>query len=584
MTMNKNEYSLMIKRAADLNSQRKEIIAMPPEKAIDRILEAKHPAALVHSFPEEDFYFLINDIGIYDAFELLNLASEKQWEYILDVELWEKDRIEINSVTKWLDILFQVDPARLAKWAADKKTDFIEFYLYKTIKVAIRDHDQVPSDLGNDFITFDDVFYFKLVDNYGYESYDPDMEPVEETYKEHKKDFIINMLEKIAEYDHIKYQNILLEAMTVVPYEMEEEFYRLKNVRLSEKGFLPIDEAAGIYASLKPDSITARKKPLKKSNKNTPFIPLPLYPLKMLKEDNLFSMSLKTIDIGETLQKIQTEFATLCNRIISADQNIIKSKDELKDIVKKACGYLSIGIERLMTQNQITDTANAATIISTYNLEHIFRTGFSLALGLKERTKKWLTRAWFMKQGLTLSFWDEEWMGVLGALLIKKPLYFDKQKNGHIYREFFSLSDIVESRKVLEEVISFDDLISLMNIDIKQAKSQHLNHKKLVLTLFARYCIGLPEEPLPIFLDDFKRFFKTLWKGKGKNRKIDILVKESFLNWVCTKTGLKPIEITEQLGRVFENMFIEIENEYSMVAISDLDTRYINLFLVQKKK
>ncbi|MBA3038078.1 MAG: hypothetical protein FP814_16510, partial [Desulfobacterium sp.] len=104
--MNKNEYSLMIKRAADLNSQRKEIIAMPPEKAIDRILEAKHPAALVHSFPEEDFYFLINDIGIYDAFELLNLASEKQWEYILDVELWEKDRIEINSVTKWLDILF----------------------------------------------------------------------------------------------------------------------------------------------------------------------------------------------------------------------------------------------------------------------------------------------------------------------------------------------------------------------------------------------------------------------------------------------------------------------------------------------
>lgn len=584
MTMNKNEYSLMIKRAADLNSQRKEIIAMPPEKAIDRILEAKHPAALVHSFPEEDFYFLINDIGIYDAFELLNLASEKQWEYILDVELWEKDRIEINSVTKWLDILFQVDPARLAKWAADKKTDFIEFYLYKTIKVAIRDHDQVPSDLGNDFITFDDVFYFKLVDNYGYESYDPDMEPVEETYKEHKKDFIINMLEKIAEYDHIKYQNILLEAMTVVPYEMEEEFYRLKNVRLSEKGFLPIDEAAGIYASLKPDSITARKKPLKKSNKNTPFIPLPLYPLKMLKEDNLFSMSLKTIDIGETLQKIQTEFATLCNRIISADQNIIKSKDELKDIVKKACGYLSIGIERLMTQNQITDTANAATIISTYNLEHIFRTGFSLALGLKERTKKWLTRAWFMKQGLTLSFWDEEWMGVLGALLIKKPLYFDKQKNGHIYREFFSLSDIVESRKVLEEVISFDDLISLMNIDIKQAKSQHLNHKKLVLTLFARYCIGLPEEPLPIFLDDFKRFFKTLWKGKGKNRKIDILVKESFLNWICTKTGLKPIEITEQLGRVFENMFIEIENEYSMVAISDLDTRYINLFLVQKKK
>nr|CBX26731.1 hypothetical protein N47_A07600 [uncultured Desulfobacterium sp.] len=311
-------------------------------------------------------------------------------------------------------------------------------------------------------------------------------------------------------------------------------------------------------------------------------MPLPLYPLKMLNEDNLFSMSLKTIDTGETLIKIQTEFAVLCNRIISADQKKIKNKDELKDTVKKACGYLSIGIERLIAQNQIRDAGNAASIISTYHLENIFRTGFSLASELSQRAKTWLNRAWFIKQGLKLSFWDEEWMGVLGGLLIKKPLYFDKQKNSYIYRDFYSVSDIVESRKKLEEAIAFDDLVSLLDIDIKQIKSYNLNYKNLILTLFARHCLNLSEVPLPILLIEFKRFFKTLWKGKGKNRKIDILAKESFLDWICTKTGFKHVEITEQLGRVFENIFIEIENEYGMVAVSDLDTRYINLFLVQK--
>lgn len=579
-----DEYSIAYKRAAELNYQKKEIITMPPEKALDRILEAKHPAALVHSFSEEDFYFLINDIGIYDAFELLNLASDKQWEYILDIELWKKDRIETNSLTRWFDIFFQVDPARFAKWVVEKKTDLIEFYLYKNIRVAVRQHDQDPSDLGIDFLTIDDIFYFKVIDNYEYEPYDPDIEPVEETYKEHKKDFIINMLEKIAEYDHKKYQSILLEAMAVLPAEMEEEFYRLKNIRLSEKGFLPFDEAVGIYSSLKPGTIRGRKEALKKSSKDINFLPLPFYPIKMIKDDNLFSMSLKKIDIDETLLKLQSEFAILCNRIISADQKAIKSKDELKDIVKKACGYLSIGIECLINESQKPDAVKAAAIISKYHLEHIFRTGFGLALGLKERAKKWLNKAWFIKQGLGLNFWDEEWMGVLGGLLIKKPLYYKKQKGSYIFREFLSASDIIESRKILEEAISLDDLFSLINVDVKQIKRSDLNYKKLILTLFARDSLDLPEEPLTIFLDDFKHFYKKLWKEKGKNRKIDIAVKESFLNWICTKTGLKPIEITEQLGRVFESMFNEIENEYAKVAVRDLDTRYINLFLVKKKK
>jgi len=61
----------------NLNRQRKEILSLPAEKALDRILDSPQPAAIVHSFPEEDFYFLINDIGIEDSLQLLSLASDK---------------------------------------------------------------------------------------------------------------------------------------------------------------------------------------------------------------------------------------------------------------------------------------------------------------------------------------------------------------------------------------------------------------------------------------------------------------------------------------------------------------------------
>ena len=47
-------------RFQQLLKKRTEILEMPPEAAMERILDDPHPAALVHSFPEQDFYFLIN--------------------------------------------------------------------------------------------------------------------------------------------------------------------------------------------------------------------------------------------------------------------------------------------------------------------------------------------------------------------------------------------------------------------------------------------------------------------------------------------------------------------------------------------
>jgi len=581
--MNKrDEYNPEVKRAAGLLSQRKEILALSSEKALDRIFEAKHPAALVHSFPEADFYFLVNDIGIHDALEILALASDRQWEYILDIELWEKDRIDINSVTRWLDILFQAAPGRFIKWAIEKQPEFIEYYLYKNIKVAIREHDEDPSALGKDLVTIDDIFYIRITDDY-YAPVESGMETEEGDYREKREEFIKKMLEKIAEYDYEKYRNILFETMTVLSAEMEEEFYRLRNVRLEEKGFLPFYEAVGVYASLKPEKLAVRKKIAKSRDESDSLMPVPLYPFGMLKEDNLFAMSLKRIESDKILNDLQAEFAGLCNRIISADQKSIKSRDELKEIVKKACGYLSIGLGRMTAEGRKPDINRTAALIEKYHLEHLFRTGFGLALELKERADKWMKRSWFGGQGLSLGFWGEEWMGVLGGLLIKKPLYFDNYKTGYIYREFLSLSDITESRKTLEEIIACDDLLSLIGTDIKHVNGRSLNFKNLLLTLFTGYRIGLPKEAVHLPYDDFTRFFATLWTGRGKSRRIDFSIKESFLSWLTERTGLNSSVITRQLGRVFDDLFGEIESEYKKVAQHDLDPRYINLFLVQKK-
>lgn len=571
-----------MKPAKSLSMQRKEILSLPADRALDYILDAPNPSAIVHSFPEEDLYFLVHDIGLENSLPLLSLASGKQWEYMLDIEVWEKDRIEIRSVTKWLDLLFRADPNRFIKWFLGKKLEFIEFYLFKNIEVIIREHDQDPSDLGKDLFTLDDTFYIRFAD-YPFEAKSDDK------FQEIRDKFLVNFMHRLAAYDLITYQNVLFESSGIIPAESEEENYRLRNVRLAEKGFLPFDEAIGIYQPLRPQDIekAGKKYTLVGSDQNL-HLPVPVYTVGMLQEDNLFTNALQTIKTEDILLQIQSEFAGLANQIIAADEKNIRNRDELRNVVKKACGYISIGLERLTGSDKALDVNQSAALIQKYMLSHIFRVGYTLCLELKWRAEKWRSKSWFAKNGLSLSFWDEEWLGVLGGLLIKKPLFYDNYKTtSSLYREFSSIEDIRDAEKVLNEIIAFDDLLSLMTIKFETTGDRAITYKNLILTLWARNYLGLSGELAPLSLDELKTFFEDLLiipqkSKKNSPRKTSILMKESFLNWLAEKTGLNIYEITQRLGQTLENLFIAIESEYGAVAKKDLDPKYIYLFLVNQ--
>lgn len=573
-----------IERLAAFKKKREEILSLTSEKALKEIFEAPQPVPLIHSFPEEDFYFLVNDIGPGDAIELLSLASNRQWEFILDLEVWEKDRIEIKAVTKWFDLFLRSDSNRFLKWVMEDKIDFFEFYLFHNIEVRLREHDQDPSILGNDFITLDGKFYIRFIDR-AFEI------KSNGKYDENRKKNLSTLLRRLADYDHVTYQKVLLEASSIIPAESEEETYRLRNVRLAEKGFLPFDEAIGIYQPMDRDELNRQSVKSVLSNFDQVNLPVPLYHSGMLEEDNLFTLALKRIEQDEVLRQIQTEFAGLCNRIIAADNKSIRVREELRKIVQKASGYLSIGLEGLTCKDRSSDTGHAASFIIRFPLDQIFRTGFGFALKLKWRAEKWREKSWFENARLPLSFWGEQWLGVLGGLLIKRPLFYDNYKSGLLYREFVSMEDIRWTGAVLDQIIYFDNLFSLMEIKLDPIFSYSLlGHKNLILTLWAMDHLQIsrrsnrPERFRPISFSEVKTFFSDLWVDEKKPHKIKISMKKAFLNWLSEKTGLIDYEITDRLGKTFENIFDEIESEYGAVSEKELDPRYIHLFLVEEQE
>lgn len=565
------------KRLIELKKRRETLMKLEPEEIQDAILSAPEPAALVHSFHEEDFYFLIHTTGPQDALPILKLASAKQWEYLLDQEAWQKDRVHMPRMTHWLYLLLKADPLRLAKWCMQEKSKMLELYLFYNIEIRIREHDEDPSVFGSGFMTDDDVYYFRLID---FPAQDADMVWT----KEQRNELVPELLSRISARDHIHFQGLLHRTATIIPSESEEERYRLRNVRLSEKGFLPFDEAVGVYQALAPEKIGRRgKKILPCSSESLNMALVPLFSSNTLGSDNLFAQTLIHIHENPLLMFLQSEFASLCNQIIAADQKAVQSRKDLSSVVNKASGYLSIGLDVLTQANQSKPAFEATTLLRKYLLSEIFRVGYGKALALKWQAEKWRKESWFSAAGLPLAFWGEAWLGVLGGLLVEKPSFFDNYQTGELYREFDTFADIQNTQSVLEEIITFDLILSLMEINLPDiAIKRRLSYKNLLLTLWADHHTGIQPNakvPVPIPLNAFKDFFKELW-DPDRPGKISETIKTIFLDWLSNRSELTVINLSHKIGNTLTSLFAELEMEMGYVSFQNLDPRFIHLFLV----
>ena len=564
----------------ELTAQRKAILAHPAEKALEMILEASTPAALVHSFPAADLYYLIHEIGPDDALPLIGLASQSQLEFLLDQETWDRDRIDLKSLTLWLERFVQADPERLLRWMGTEKLDLIEFYLSRTLDVKFREHDADPSDFGSDFFTLDNVLYVRILDHPAPDAAEPD-------FQARHRDLVRQILDTLAANDYVRYQNLLFGAAYALPSVGEEKAYRWRNVRLAEKGFIPFEEAIGIYQPTRPERLhqeIARRRPLAES----PDTQLPMVPLQLIPTDHLFSLALQAIPPGEAVEYLQLEFATLCNRVAVADRKRIDGREALGAVVRKVCGYVAMGIEKVARPGEATSTdeisaSEAGGTVRTITLEGLFRLGYSEAVRLKNAAERWVAASWFARQGLPLTFWGETWLGVLGGLLLKRPLCFDNYRSGTLYRDFAALNDIRQCEHHLSQIVGFDRLLDAMAIKLApRPRIGLLTYKNLLLTLWARHRLGLANEVQPIPLKTFAPFFEALFGPPVASAapKIPHDLRRVFLEWLAQSSQRSPAALSDEIGGGLENLFCELEEEYARLARPSLDPRYIPHFLL----
>jgi hypothetical protein len=175
-------------------------------------------------------------------------------------------------------------------------------------------------------------------------------------------------------------------------------------------------------------------------------------------------------------------------------------------------------------------------------------------------------------------------MGVIGGLLIKRPLYSDKYQSDKHYREFSTTRDIFVTDTILTEIIAFDDLLATLQLATKPIPpGRLLTYKNFLLTHWAREVTesGTGQTALaPLPLTVFNSFFDTLWRSPKKPKTIKFSVKNDFLKWLADKSGLTGTEISQKCGKTLDSLFSELESELGQVSKKNIDPRYIQLFLI----
>nr|WP_319394325.1 DUF6178 family protein [uncultured Desulfobacter sp.] len=559
-----------------LRTLRQEILVSESEKALELILDAPSPATLIQSFPDQDLYYLMHKIGPYDFIPILSIARSTQWEYILDVEVWDEDRLDTRLMTLSFDLLFQADPERFLRWIMKEKPDYFEFYLFKNMDIIIREHDEVPPEDFDDYITLDDKFYFRFPDK-------PRM--AEEDRPAHQNDqnaweLIEKMVRTVAGMELSVFHGLLLETSAILTAVTEEEQFRLKTLRLAEKGFLPAHEAIGIYQPTQLPFLRKRpQKALPDKDALNSDIPLPpQFFSRFLEGDDLF---VRTLELFEPpfLLTLEFELAALINKIISADRIKLRDKEDLEKAILKACAYLNIGLEVMLERDPSPERARR--IIQEYFLEDIFRTGSRACITLKTKADNWFKHSLINTKNLPLSFLGEMFLGVIGGLFIERPLYYDNYVTGKLYRNFKSISDIARTEKNLNQIIALDQVLGTLDVNLKSFKKGILTYKTLILTLWARSRLNLSSTLEPIHIKVFKSFFAALFPKSKAEDSSGIQLGDLVL-WISETSGKDEV----QLGDFFEiltDLINELNEEYAAVDPENIDSRFIPHFLLTNK-
>lgn len=226
---------------------------LPAKKRIDALLAYEDPEELVKAMTAHDLLLTIDELGGESALELLELMQPIQVQEVLDLAIWDNDRLEANKAGNLLSLFFEANADRAVQQLDGLDVELIGLMLKMVADIYDTSLNEEPPDFsglastspgGRFIICFDDSAKAQglshAMHRYIESLYGVDMKRV------------LSLLEKV------RYE---------LASGLEEASFKWRDGRLLDMGILPRDERLAYFATLNVGQLN------KGETKTAPFVP-----------------------------------------------------------------------------------------------------------------------------------------------------------------------------------------------------------------------------------------------------------------------------------------------------------------------
>jgi len=525
------------------------------------------PEKLVQQIPELEVFLAVKEIGKKDAVDLISLTTPEQFQYLLDLDSWTRDRLDPKKILHWMEILLESGEEKVGQFIRSADPDWIALILKKFLRVETLEGEHIEVVDQIPLFTLDQYYFIQFKGKGIREVFEP-------------------FLRILFRIDERGYQRLMEALIWEMESELEETGYRFRRSRLADYGFPDFEEALEIYRFIDPDSLPLKEKPLERRQREEALKPAPVFYLTFREEGPFLSSILSMINDPLDQSQLKEEFAALCNKAMVAEAIDLFDVKEMEKVVKKVFHYLNLGLQYLSGEDQ----SKALELLRSIPLQKLFQGGVGTTLLLRKKAESIFKGPWFRGDRENLFFLDSPYLeGIEGALKKRPALH----RNG-LKEEFKNLQDLKETSELLERVEVLTRALgkglnlfpeTLKGLDLRGCHPdqwREITFSTIFLTSFANQILkgGFRFEAIPKL--SLKDFFLMIFERDGQGRGIlRTEMRKVLKDWF---DSMESDEMRRQHLLPFQDLCFDLLEEQCgrILPEEEIDPRFIKGLLVRE--
>ena len=426
--------------------------------------------AKVAEAPGTWLHRLVCEVGLADSTELLEMATAEQVREVLDLELWQGDRLKQDDALDWFSFLSTLSEEAAGRHLRGLDVELRGFVLLSMLRIYLVEEETTPDEpQGVVWPTPDGWYHLEIMPR-----------------DEGDVDKVLALLDQMYRDDADATRRLLLNLMWELPAELEDWSLRWRNARLQDLGFADPVEALALYTYLDPASVEPAERTADRplSHDPEPAGKLALAEVSSTTESFLSAAlaAAAAADPAEE-QRLAQAMMTLGNRALAADHVELADMELARRSLKDLHWRTSLGLEHLC-QGEVD---RAPGVLSSVALLRVARVGHSLALDLRRAVLPHQRRGRLGRSARAgVDLLDPPLCHHVQAMLLPYPRRWDEESQQRC--AFHTAAELEQAWSVVQQLEQTLELLD--RVQLRVELPEQVTHGDLVRTLVLNKLLG----------------------------------------------------------------------------------------------